>query len=203
MPDKRQQHNQYQQETFDGQVDVFRQPIAKTIQERMRRIVATAELMPDNQVLDVGTGIGVLIPNFRYFGVTRIVGCDISAAMLAEAQARFPEVDFWCGDVIDLPQEFGLFDVVFCNAMFGNVWNQRQTLEAMQPRLSVNGRIIISHPMGASFQAQLKCEKLRLVPHLLPNRKRLNELVGGLALQVHHFYDEDQLYLCCLKQSQT
>ena len=203
MSDKRQQHNRYQQETFDGQVDVFRQVIAKDIQERMRRIVAAAELVPDNQVLDVGTGIGNLIPDFRFFGVTRIVGCDISAAMLVEAQARFPEIDFWCGDVIDLPQKFGLFDAVFCNAMFGNVCNQRQTLEAIRPRLTVNGRIIISHPMGASFQARLKRENSRLVPHLLPNRKRLNELVGGLALQIHHFYDEDQLYLCCLKQSQS
>jgi 2-polyprenyl-3-methyl-5-hydroxy-6-metoxy-1,4-benzoquinol methylase len=157
--------------------------------------------MPDNQVLDVGTGIGNLIPDFRFFGVTGIVGCDISSAMLAEAQARFPEIDFWCGDVIDLPQKFGLFDVVFCNAMFGNVCNQRQTLEAIRSRLTVNGRIIISHPMGAVFQAQLKRENSQLVPHLLPNRERLNELVDGLALQVHHFYDEDQLYLCCLQQS--
>ncbi len=200
MYDKRQQHNRYQREIFDAQVDVFSQVIAKDIQDRTRRIVAAADLRPDNRVLDVGTGIGVLIPDFRFFGVTDIVGCDISMAMLAEAQLRFPEIDFWCGDVIDLPQKFGSFDGVFFNAMFGNVCNQRQTLEAIRPRLTVNGRIIISHPMGASFQARLARDNSSLVPHRLPDRKRLNALIGGLALQIHHFYDEDPLYLCCLKQ---
>ncbi len=200
MSDKRQQHNSYQREIFDAQVDVFRQVIAKDIQERTRRIVAAADLMPGNRVLDVGTGIGVLIPDFRFFGVTDIVGCDISMAMLAEAQVRFPEIVFWCGDVIDLPQKFGSFDVVFFNAMFGNVCNQRQTLEAIRPRLNVNGRIIISHPMGASFQAQLTRNDSRLVPHRLPNRKKLNALITGLTLRIYDFYDEDALYLCCLKQ---
>ena len=201
VSDTRQQHNRYQQETFDVQVDVFRQVIAKDIQERTRRIVAAAELMPNDRILDVGTGIGVLIPDFHFFGVTDIVGCDISSLMLAEARVRFPEIDFWCGDVIDLPHKFGPFDVIYFNAMFGNVCDQRQTLEAIRPRLTANGRIIISHPMGASFQAQLQRENSRLVPHLLPNLKRLNELIAGLTLRVHHFADEDQLYLCCLKQS--
>lgn len=201
MSDKRQQHNSYQQEIFDERVESFRQTISKDIQERTRQIVAAANLGPDDRVLDAGTGIGVLIPHIQLYGVSHIVGCDISPAMLAEARQRFPEVRFWCGDVIDLPREMGLFDLVLFNAMFGNVCDQRKMLERITARLTLAGRIIISHPMGASFQAKLRCENPRLVPHLLPDKKILEELIRDLPLRVHQFQDEVELYLCVLQQS--
>ena len=99
--------------------------------------------------MDVGTGIGVLIPHIQRYGVRNIVGCDLSAGMLAEAQLRYPEVRYWQGDVIDLPDELGPFDVVFFNGMFGNVWSQRDALEKVSAQLSQTGRILISHPLGA------------------------------------------------------
>ena len=200
MTDKRQLHNHYQQQTFDSQVEIFRQFIPEQIQERNKLIVATAGLTSNDRVLDAGTGVGVLIPHIQAYHVTRIVACDISPAMLSEAQIRYPNLQFWCGDVIDLPEEFGVFDTVFFNAMFGNILNQEQTLAMIGARLSPTGRIVISHPMGASFQAQLNRENPRLVPHVLPDRDGINKLIVGLSLQVYHFQNEEQLYLCGLRK---
>lgn len=201
MSDRRKQHNGYQRKTFDKRVGDFRRPISEDIQERTRRIVAAAELTSEDRVLDAGTGVGVLVPHIQFYGVTRIVGCDISPVMLAEAQQRFPEVRFWCGDVIDLPRELGCFDAVFFNAMFGNVCDQGKMLEMITTRLTTQGRVIISHPMGASFQAQLARENPRLVPHTLPDKNRLTGLISGSSLRVHQLIDQEQLFLCCLKQS--
>ena len=200
MSQHRQRHNRYQREIFDNRVDDFRQRIGEEIHRRTWRIVVAASLLPDDRVLDVGTGTGVLISHIQHYGVRDIVGCDISPAMLSEATDCFPGVHFWCGDVIDLPPVLGSFDVVFFNAMFGNVCDQAQTLRTMTSRLNIAGKIIVSHPMGAGFQAKLREENPRLVPHLLPDRAALEVLIDGLGLKIRHFLDEEKLYLCCLER---
>ena len=145
--DDRQQHNRYQQRIFDTSVECFRQAIPADVEKRTEQIVAAANLGAGDWILDVGTGIGVLIPYIQRCGVGRIVGCDLSAAMLSEAQKRYPDTRFWRGDVTDIPREMGPFDVVFFNAVFGNMWNQRHALASTSAHLTASGRIIISHPM--------------------------------------------------------
>ena len=101
--DNRQQHNLYQQRKFDTSVECFRQAIPADVENRTEKIVAAANLAASDRVLDVGTGIGVLIPHIVRFGVRYIVGCDLSAAMLFEVQTRYPNVHLWCGDVVVPP----------------------------------------------------------------------------------------------------
>lgn len=194
----RNQHNAYQTAVFDGRVHEFRDTIPGDVRARTEEIVAAAELSPADRVLDVGTGRGVLIPLFRRYGVTDIVACDLSPSMLEEAGALFPDVVYWCGDVIDLPADRGRFDCLFFNAMFGNVWDQRITLEKSVLRLTDTGRMIISHPMGSAFQRSLSIQNPDLVPHTLPDAQRINDLIAGLPLRVKLLRDETHLYLCVL-----
>ena len=191
----RQAHNRYQQRVFEKNVDFFRQPIPEDVRRRTAEIVGAAKLRTRDRVLDVGTGIGVLIPHIKQFGVRDITGCDLSEPMLAEARRRYPEVKFWCGDVIDFPRSLGPFDAIFFNAVFGNMWDQRESLKVTAELLGEAGRIIISHPMGAAFAAKLAAEDPRMVPHPLPSRTRLEELIVDLPLEVQRFRDESDTYL--------
>lgn len=197
--DDRRQHNRYQERVFDTSVECFRQAIPADVEKRTEQIVAAADLKAGDRVLDVGTGVGVLIPYIQRSGVGDIVGCDLSAAMLSEAQKRYPNVHFWCGDVIDIPREMGSFDVVFFNAVFGNMWNQRHTLLSASARLTPTGRIVISHPMGAAFAEQLRARDPKMVLHSLPGKKRTAELIHGLPLKIQYFSDQELLYLCILE----
>jgi len=196
---ERQQHNRYQQRMFDTSVECFRQAIPAKVEKRTEQIVAAANLTAGDRVLDVGTGIGVLIPYMQRFGVRCIVGCDLSAAMLAEAQNRYPNTRFWCGDVVDIPREMGPFDVVFFNAVFGNMWNQRHALASTSAHLTATGRIIISHPMGAAFAEQLRAADPKMVLHPLPSEKSTAGLIRNLPLKIHYFSDQQLLYLCILE----
>ncbi len=198
-PDKRRQHNLYQRQVFDENVEFFRQPIPADVQERTEQIVAAANLKPNDRVLDVGTGIGVLIPHIQHFGVRDIIGCDLSEPMLAEARKRYPGVSFWRGDVIDIPSALGPFDAIFFNAVFGNMWNQQDTLRISEEHLNENGRIIISHPMGSTFAKELAAQDPKMIPHTLPGEKRMAELIRDLPLKVQAFRDEKHLYLCVLE----
>ncbi len=197
--DDRRQHIRYQQRIFDTSVECFRQAIPADVEKRTEQIVADANLKAGDRVLDVGTGIGVLIPHIQRSGIRCIVGCDLSAAMLSEAQKRYPNVRFWCGDVVELPREMGSFDVVFFNAVFGNMWNQRDALQSASAHLTAAGRIIISHPMGAAFAKQLRADDPKMIPHSLPSKKVTAELIRGLPLKVQHFSDEERLYLCIVE----
>lgn len=197
--DNRRQHNLYQQRIFDRSVECFRQAIPGDVEKRTGQIVAAADLRASDRVLDVGTGIGVLIPHIQRFGVRYIVGCDLSAAMLSEVQKRYPNVRLWCGDVVDIPRELGPFDVVFFNAVFGNMWNQRNALRSASAHLTPAGRIIISHPMGAAFAEQLRANDPKMIPHSLPSKTVTAELTRGLPLKVQFFSDEERLYLCIVE----
>ncbi len=194
-------HNRYQQKIFAGELDNFCVPIPEEVEERLERIVAMAALARGERVLDVGTGTGVLIPIIRQYGIDEVVGCDLSANMLAKAREQHDGVTFWLGDVIDLPESLGRFDAVFFNAMFGNVWDQRATLQKVAGRLRTGARICISHPLGSRFVAELKRGDPRRTPHLLPDQERLGGLIRGIPLEVVHYCDEDDFYLLFLKRS--
>ena len=200
--DQRRQHNLYQRRVFDDSVESFRKPIPVEVQRRTEQIVAAAKLEATDRVLDVGTGIGVLIPHIQRFGVLEIIGCDLSESMLAEARIRYSEVKFWRGDVVDIPPAFGPFDAIFFNAVFGNMWNQRDTLRISAGHLTRRGRIIISHPMGAAFAQELAAKDPKMIPHALPGEERIAELIRDLPLRVRALRDEKHLYLCVLEREQ-
>ena len=201
MSENRSSHNNYQKETFAGEAHEFCKPIPDEVEERLERIVAMAALSRGERVLDVGTGTGVLIPHIRQCRIDEVVGCDLSPAMLAKAQKQHDGVTFWLGDVIDLPESLGRFDVVFFNAMFGNVWDQRATLQKVTGMLRTGGRICISHPLGSRFVAELNRSNPRRTPHLLPNKQRLHVLLRGIPVKVLHYYDEKDFYLLVLRRS--
>jgi len=120
--------------------------------------------------------------------------------MLTEAKRTYPEVCFWCGDVVDLPVGLGCFDVIFFNAMFGNVWDQGETLQFSASRLNAAGRLLISHPMGAAFVQELHRGDPDMVPHTLPDRTEIAIIIEGSSLKLNHFRDEPDLYLAILEK---
>ena len=187
------------------------------IQERTRKIVESAGLQPDSRVLDVGTGLGVLVAHFLEFGVKpgNIVGLDLSQEMLRGATSRFPDVFFYQSDIADLhlplPTEFpnGLarsddhskcFDVVFFNACFGNMWNQQEALMAAVHLLDSGGQIVISHPLGARFVESLHQNEPHIVPHRLPDKKQLETLCLESKLSIVSADIRDEFYLVILRK---
>jgi riboflavin kinase len=133
--------------------------------------------------LDIGTGTGVLLPYFKEEGGMeegQVVGVDVSEGMLAVAKQRFPRAKFWEGDVLDFAEawlkegeeeggrEGGLFDAVFFNACFGNLYDQEGALREVGRVVGREGRVVVSHPLGAAFVDELRRRSPSVVLRSLP-----------------------------------
>ena len=139
----------------------------------------------------MGTGVGVLLPFILKHRPARVAACDLSGEMIKVAGQRFGDsVTLLQMDVMDIPPEQGPFGAVFCNAMFGNVYDQRQTIEAIGALLAPGGRLVISHPLGSDFVKRLKAGSPQYHLKELPDEAALNRLVDGTGLAVTHFVDE-------------
>ena len=195
-PAARRAHNLLQQQVFDQVAHGFGQPVPDDVLERLESVVEAAQIRPDETALDVGTGAGVLLPFILRRQPSRVVACDLSEEMIKLARQRHGgSVAVLKADVVDVPLELGPFGVVFCNAMFGNVYDQRQTLEAIEGLLAPGGRLVISHPMGRDFVRRLKAGSPQYHLKELPDRAALERLVAGTSLAVARFVDEPDLYL--------
>ena len=203
--EERKDHADYQREFFDEHFQYFKQPIPEDVRERTAYIVKSADLTPGSRVLDVGTGMGVLIEYILGEQVRpeNVLGCDLSTNMLAQAKAKYPGCRFWQGDILELelPDDahLGRFNAIFFNACFGNLFDQEAVLRRMKHFLEPGGKVIISHPLGNKFVQQLKDQDERLVLKLLPRQDELSLLSVRLGYQIVHFADEDNLYLAILQ----
>jgi SAM-dependent methyltransferase len=202
--DERAAHNARQAALFDQAADFFVRPIPVEVEQRTARIVAAADLPPGFAALDVGTGVGVLIPYLRAAGAARILACDLSETMLAHARARHGDAaEFLRSDIIDLPAERGPFDAIVFNAMFGNVHDPIDTLRAARRLLVPSGRVVISHPMGREWHRHLRTQYPNMVLRDLPDAVAAPRLLADAGLRLLSMEDAPDLYILVAAATQT
>lgn len=65
----------------------------------------------EQNILDIGTGTGILPMNMQHFGGT-YTGVDVSAEMIEQAKSMNPNIHFLCADAHSLPFDNDSFDAV-------------------------------------------------------------------------------------------
>lgn len=100
------------------------------------------ELIPQKKVqriLDIGCGTGTLTQQLAEYG--EVLGIDGSKEMIAQAKAHYPEVNFQVMDALQLSFE-NEWDLVFSNAVFHWIHNQRQLIAVIHRSLVEGGQLI-------------------------------------------------------------
>lgn len=95
---------------------------------------------PDERILDLGCGTGQLTSQICKRGAT-VVGVDQSEAMVAEANAAYPECEFVCADARTFTVAES-FDAVFSNAALHWISDQDAVLESVADALAPGGRFV-------------------------------------------------------------
>ncbi len=202
LSEDRQKVADQQRRYFDNLVEAFDVPQPADVMERLGQIVQATNLRPGEVVLDVGTGVGVLIPLIQSYHPSVILVCDLSERMLERVHHKYPEVRTFQSDITLLSLDSCSLDAIFMNAMFGNIADKPAACRNAGRMLRLDGRLVVSHPEGRAFVDQLRatCD---LFIESLPSRKEFQELLTPLGLEVVTYLDEPRLYLMVAQKSSS
>ena len=119
-------------------------------------------------VLEVGIGTGRNLAH--YSSDARLVGLDLSPAMLAIAERRAHDlgrtVDLWLGDAQALPFDAATFDTVVVTLALCSIPDHRQAVREMRRVLRDDGRLVwlehVRSPLGPVRAVEWLLEPLSL-----------------------------------------
>ena len=184
----------HQRRRFNELVDVFDQPQPLEVMERLQEIVSSAGLRSGEVVLDVGTGVGVLIPLIQSYEPAAVLACDIAEKMLQRVQNKYPAVRTFHADIASLDLASTSLDAIFMNGMYGNIADKPAACRNAARMLRSGGRLLVSHPEGRAFIDQLRAASdLFIEP--FPSREEFEALLEPLGFEVITYRDESKLYL--------
>jgi len=195
-PDKKeiQRINRLQSKIFSELVSCFDPPLAEGVPQRLKEIVASACICPEETVLDVGSGTGILIPLIKEYHPSRIYACDLSHSMLKQLKGHYPEVEAVVSDVRDLALPDASVHVVFINATYPNIVDKKGAFANIIRMMTQAGRMVISHPMGKSFIDGLR----KSTPFPLddfPEKPEARTLLEPYGFRIEGFIDKPSLYI--------
>ena len=188
---------------FTRQAEPFARAQAIRSPEALERIVKMAEAGPDDTVLDVACGPGLLTCAFARVA-RHAVGVDITPAMLDQAHKTQQEqgltnVSWQSGDVLSLPYVNQHFSIVVSRFAFHHLPDPLAALKEMARVCKPGGRVVVADmaPAPEKADALNAEERLRDPSHVraMPEaelRSLFSE--GGLPeAKVDHYRLEGEL----------
>lgn len=115
-------------------------------------LICALEIKPDENVLDLGCGLGNLTMDIAAIADRgNVLGIDTSPSMIEQAKSnlqlrRLPNVGFQVANANDLHLD-GQFDAVFSNSVFHWIKEQQQTLQSIHRCLKAGGRVGFQFPL--------------------------------------------------------
>jgi trans-aconitate methyltransferase len=193
---------EHQRRRFNELVDVFDTLQPSEVMARLQEIAASAHLSPGEIVLDVGTGTGVLIPLIESYRPSGILACDLAERMLERVNQKYPDVRTYQADIAVLSLPSASVDVIFMNAMYGNIADKPRACRNCARMLSAGGRLVVSHPEGRAFVDLLR-DASDLFVESLPTREEFEQILSPLGLELIAYRDEPKLYLMVAQKTQS
>ncbi len=167
--------------------------------ERLDEVVALANLAAESTVVDIGCGVGVLIP--ALLGAMgdsgRIVAVDPAPRMIEGLCARHPdpriETRVETLEENTIPQESA--DAIICFSCFPHMHDQQQAIASAARILKPGGRLVIAH---FSSRAEINdfhtTAHAEVSAHTLPDRAEMEQMIRNAGLAPTHFIDEPGRY---------
>ena len=159
---------------FTRQANLFSTAAPITNADALRMIVEAARPGPDDTVLDVACGGGIVVCAFAPH-VRRATGIDVTPAMLNEAQRLAAEkgltnVEWRQGDVNSLPFEDGSFTIVVTRFSVHHFADPAAVLREMARVCAPGGRLVVVDMYASEDRAKAaefnRLERLRDPSHM-------------------------------------
>ena len=105
----------------------------------------------DKKVMDLGCGTGIFAIASMLLGATSAVGVDIDKESIDLANSYCGDVEFICGDVYDLENDFDV-DTIFQNPPFGSQKNAKMgsDLKFINKAIELSPKVLYSFHMAST-----------------------------------------------------
>ncbi|BCI62302.1 class I SAM-dependent methyltransferase [Coprobacter secundus] len=173
--------------------------------KKIRFLLQLLDICPNDSILDVGTGTGVLIPYFREVNpLGKIIAIDNSPKMIEVAQKKFSRekyTQFLISDVeLDCIHE--TFNHIVLYSVFPHIENKIDTiLKLINKNLKKEGKLLIAHSDSRNRLNDMHKRKNKSVCNdiLIDVQKQAN-LFSQAGLHVKDAFENEELYYLLLTQ---
>ena len=166
----------------------------------LEKLMELAQLPAGANVLDVGSGTGVLLP-YLHAAVGaqgKITAVDFSEKMLSKAQEKFAtlgNIEFCVGDVLELKLPPSTYDAVICLNFFPHLHTRKEEfIGKMQGSLKAGGCLIIMHDISRAKVNSIHRDSEVVTEHRLPEAKLVGKMLNSCGYQNIHAYEDDTMY---------
>lgn len=108
------------------------------------------------EILCVGCGSGEECIKLVELGAKRVIGIDLSPALIEIAKKSYPQIEFYVADMEQMEFDNISFDIIVSNLTMHYVPKWSKTLEKMKKILKSAGEIIITTNHPIRFGAEIK-----------------------------------------------
>jgi SAM-dependent methyltransferase len=183
------EHKEHILDQFTRQAVPFATAAAIRNEDALNRIVKMAEAGPNDTVLDVACGPGLLACAFARVA-RHVTGIDLTPAMLEQArtlqrQQGLENLTWQEGDVLPLPYADASFSIVSARFAFHHFLDPLAVLKEMRRVCRPGGRVVVSDSAPAANKADAfnRMERLRDPSHVRAlSPEELRALFGDAGL---------------------
>lgn len=173
----------------------------------LAKLVPHFNLKPGQNILDVGTGTGVLIPHLisaiRPSGfVTAIDYSEKMVQICKTKHSHLKNVRIKVGNIEEDIFPTQTFDAVTCFGVFPHIENKQKALQNINSVLKPSGKLVIAHALGSEELNTHHKKVSKHVAHaMLPKKAEMTKLLEQTGFTRISIKDKPGCYLCIAHKS--
>lgn len=175
-------------------------------ESKINYLLNKLKIQEDDEILDIGTGTGVLIPFLNERVCTgRIKGVDISEGMLEVAKSKFnhlSNVDF---DLVNVEKEElkHQYDKIILYSMYPHLENKTQTISNLvKDSLKEDGILMIAHSDSRELLNNLhRNSDERVHESILMEINEQKNVFINAGLKVIEAFENDEMYYVVIEKN--
>ncbi|KAH6827442.1 hypothetical protein C2S53_002479 [Perilla frutescens var. hirtella] len=167
--------------------------------QKVDRVISSGNIKETSRVL-VSFGSEAFVDRVVHSSpCEQILVVHDSLLTLACIKERHDKVKCWQGELMDLPEKWTAFDVVYLCFLPAFSSELDQVLAALAKLCLPGARVVISHPQGRQGVEELQQQYPDVVVSNLPEKIALESSAAKNSFQVVEFVDESGFYIAVMR----